>query len=262
MATPELPTNVYRVDPANGELAVVAGDVNRPNGLALFARRIEALRGRGGRDRRASSTPTTWWTATRLAGKRRRSSTPAPARPTACACDVDGNLWVGWGMGEAGLDGVSVFNPEGKLIGRIDLPERCANLCFGGRYRNRLFMCGEHVVYSLYVNTQGAHGELRPRASPWIARPSSGPSRGSSCCRPPGWPSPPSAMARGTPTRASTPRSRRRWRRRPLSGWIAPDFPPGLVHDAGPSASTPWASSSRRRSSRGWATRPPRPPTR
>jgi hypothetical protein len=41
---------------------------------------------------------------------------------------------------------------------QIDLSERCANLCFGGRRRNRLFMCGSTAVYSLYVNTQGAPG--------------------------------------------------------------------------------------------------------
>ena len=47
---------------------------------------------------------------------------------------------------------------QGKPIGRIDLPERCANLCFGGAHRNRLFMCGGTSMYSLYVNTQGASG--------------------------------------------------------------------------------------------------------
>lgn len=57
------------------------------------------------------------------------------------------------GMGQMDLDGVSVFNPAGKLIGRIDLPERCGNVCFGGRHRNRLFMCGSTSVYSLFVNT-------------------------------------------------------------------------------------------------------------
>jgi hypothetical protein len=45
-------------------------------------------------------------------------------------------------MGQEGLDGVSIFNPDGKLIGRINLPERCANLCFGGTQRNRFFMTG------------------------------------------------------------------------------------------------------------------------
>ena len=76
--------------------------------------------------------------------------------PDGLRVDVDGNLWVGWGMGAESLDGVSVFNSQGTLIGRIDLPERCANVCFGGRNRNRLFMCGSTSVYSLFVNTQGA----------------------------------------------------------------------------------------------------------
>ena len=55
-------------------------------------------------------------------------------------CDIDGNLWCGWGMGEPELDGVMVFAPDGTPIGRIALPERCANVCFGGLKRNRLFM--------------------------------------------------------------------------------------------------------------------------
>jgi gluconolactonase len=51
-----------------------------------------------------------------------------------------------------------IFSPEGKPIGKISLPERAANVCFGGPRRNRLFMAASHSVYSLYVNTQGAPG--------------------------------------------------------------------------------------------------------
>jgi len=72
-------------------------------------------------------------------------------------CDVDGNLWCGWGGGEQ-EDGVTIWNPAGTLIGRISLPERCANLCFGGVRRNRLFMAASQSVYALYVNTQGVAG--------------------------------------------------------------------------------------------------------
>ena len=72
-------------------------------------------------------------------------------------CDVDGNLWCGWGTG-ADINGVAVFNPEGKRIGAISLPERAANVCFGGLHRNRLFMAASHSLYSVYVNTQGAPG--------------------------------------------------------------------------------------------------------
>jgi gluconolactonase len=58
-------------------------------------------------------------------------------------------------MGAEELDGVHVFNPEGRLIGRIELPERCANVCFGGLHRNRLFMAATTSLYALYVNAQG-----------------------------------------------------------------------------------------------------------
>ena len=73
-----------------------------------------------------------------------------------------GNLWCGWGTSgapgtqAADHDGVRVFAPDGTAIGHIHLPERCANVCFGGRHRNRLFMAASHSVYALYVNTQGA----------------------------------------------------------------------------------------------------------
>jgi gluconolactonase len=73
-------------------------------------------------------------------------------------CDIDGNLWCGWGMGSAEHDGVMVFAPDGKPIGRIALPERSANVCFGGLKRNRLFMAASQSLYALYVNTQGAPG--------------------------------------------------------------------------------------------------------
>ena len=75
---------------------------------------------------------------------------------------MDGNIWCGWGGNGApgadsqALDGVMVFNPQGLAIGHIHLPERCANLVFGGPKRNRLYMASCHSVYALYVETQGA----------------------------------------------------------------------------------------------------------
>jgi gluconolactonase len=72
-------------------------------------------------------------------------------------CDVDGNVWASAGWIGDGFDGVHVFNPEGKLIGHIKLPETGSNLCFGGPKRNRLFITASQSLYSLYVNTRGAH---------------------------------------------------------------------------------------------------------
>ena len=95
---------------------------------------------------------------TRLANKRVLITAEADGTPDGFRVDMDGNLWCGWGMGRAELDGVKVFNPEGKPIGFIALPERCANLCFGGRKRNRLFMTASHSLYALYLNAQGTPG--------------------------------------------------------------------------------------------------------
>jgi gluconolactonase len=72
-------------------------------------------------------------------------------------CDTEGNVWCGFSGGE-GQDGVAVFAPDATLIGRILLPERCANLCFGGRKRNRLFMTASQSVYAVYVEAQGVPG--------------------------------------------------------------------------------------------------------
>jgi gluconolactonase len=72
-------------------------------------------------------------------------------------CDIEGNLWASAGWAGDGYDGVHVFDPEGKRIGLIKLPETTSNLCFGGPKRNRLFITASQSLFSLYVNTRGAH---------------------------------------------------------------------------------------------------------
>ena len=77
--------------------------------------------------------------------------------PDGLRCDVFGNVWVSSNAGRnVGYSGVTVWNPEGKLIGRIRLPEVCGNVCFGGPKRNRLFMAASQSLYALYVGVQGA----------------------------------------------------------------------------------------------------------
>ena len=77
--------------------------------------------------------------------------------PDGIRADVDGNLWVSSNAGRAvGYNGVTVWNPAGKLIGRIRTPEVVANICFGGPKRNRLFMAGSQSLYALFTATQGA----------------------------------------------------------------------------------------------------------
>ena len=157
VAKPELPTNVYRVDGKTGQITVAAGDINRPNGLAFSPDESKLYIVEAGLPQRVIQVYDVVDNGTRLSNKRKFLDA-GPGTPDGYRCDVDGNLWCGWGMGQEGLDGVSIFNPDGKLIGRIDLPERCANLCFGGTQRNRLFMAASTSIYSLYVNTQGAPG--------------------------------------------------------------------------------------------------------
>jgi gluconolactonase len=157
VATPELPTNVYRVDSRTRAITVVAGDLNRPNGLCFSPDESRLYVVEGGVSPRIIQAYDVVDAGAKLANKRPLLNA-GPGTPDGMRCDVDGNLWVGWGMGQEELDGVSIFNPDGKLIGRVSLPERCANLCFGGTYRNRLFMVASKNVYSLYVNTQGARG--------------------------------------------------------------------------------------------------------
>jgi len=72
-------------------------------------------------------------------------------------CDTEGNVWVGAGWVGPGYDGVHIFSPEGVRIGLILLPEICANICFGGPRRNRLFMAASQSLYAVYVEAAGAH---------------------------------------------------------------------------------------------------------
>ncbi len=152
-AEPELPTNVYRID-ASGAAAVVAEGINQPNGLA-FSPDESILYIVQSRSVPREILAFDVVIGKKLSNRRVLIGAGAKGTPDGFRVDVDGNLWCGWGMGEAGLDGVHVFNASGKLIGRIDLPERCANLCFGGLHRNRLFMAASTSIYALYVNTQG-----------------------------------------------------------------------------------------------------------
>ena len=155
-AIAELPYRVYRIDGRTGQTTIAVGDMERPNGLCFSPdeKRLYVVDTPGG-------TKTTHVydvvdDGTKLAnGRVFFDATPGYA--DGIRCDTEGNVWAGFSGGED-QDGVAVFAPDGKLIGRILLPERCANLCFGGMKRNRLFMAASQSIYSLYVEAQGAVG--------------------------------------------------------------------------------------------------------
>ncbi|RTL67876.1 MAG: SMP-30/gluconolactonase/LRE family protein [Hyphomicrobiales bacterium] len=155
---PEIDANVYRIDGETGKATIVAEGVLGPNGLCFSPdeTKLYLVESRGVPNRKILAYDV-------VDGGRKLANKSilidaGPGTPDGMRCDIDGNLWCGWGMGDAALDGVMVFAPDGAPIGRIALPERCANVCFGGLKRNRLFMAASQSLYALYVNTQGVAG--------------------------------------------------------------------------------------------------------
>jgi gluconolactonase len=162
-AEPELPfQGVFRIDPHSGRLEAMLTDLAGPNGLAFSPdeRTLYVV------ESRAKPHRLIWaWEVGdngRLSNRRLVVDAQGPGAIDGFAVDTTGHLWCGWGSdGTLGadaerLDGVRVFTPQGQAIAHIHLPERCANVCFGGARRNRLFMASSHSLYALFVNAQGA----------------------------------------------------------------------------------------------------------
>ena len=158
----ETPWAVYRIDPVTGALDRMIEDLAAPNGLAFSPDEsllylVES---------RATPHRKIWqYEAARgmpLANKRLFVDAQGPGAYDGIAVDAKGNVWCGFGgngsaeADPALLDGVRVYDAKGQTLAHIHLPERCANVCFGGAQRNRLFMASSHSLYALFVNVQGA----------------------------------------------------------------------------------------------------------
>src|SRR5215208_887135 len=164
----ELPTNVYRVDPGGRIDVVVTEDlVPDPNGLTFshdYRKLYVASTGKGPGDTGAGGKGEIYafdLGADNKASNRRLFSACTidgiKCSPDGLRCDVEGNLWASSNAGRAlGYSGVTVWNPAGKLLGRIRIPEVCGNLTFGGPKRNRLFLAASQSIYAVYVGTQRA----------------------------------------------------------------------------------------------------------
>lgn len=142
---------VYRVDGQSGRVALVTDEVIQPNGLCFspdYSRLYVADTGAG---------ETKAWAVdgTRLRNGRTfaRLTRPdgSPSGADGIRCDSHGNLWAG------ARPGVQIIAPDGDTIGLIRLPEVCANVCFGGAKRNRLFMASSQSLYAVFVGVSGAH---------------------------------------------------------------------------------------------------------
>jgi gluconolactonase len=164
----ELPTGTYRVDPS-GRVDLVVGEdlVPDPNGLVLspdYKKLYIVSTGKGPGDTGPGGKGEMWVfdvTSDNKATNGKLFSNfmvdGVKCGPDGVRCDVEGNLWCSSNGGRnVGYSGVTIWNPDGKLIGRIRLPEVCGNVCFGGPKRNRLFMAASQSLYAVYTATQGA----------------------------------------------------------------------------------------------------------
>ena len=158
-AEAELPRNVYRLDPHTGTATVVADDFARPNGVCFSPdERVLYVVDSGITHGGPSHIRAFDVEGARLRRGRVFAEDFVPGMTDGLRTDVDGNVWCSMGWGDPSEDGVRCYTPGGDLIGKIHLPEGCANLCFGGVKRNRLFMAASQSIYSLYVEAQGAIG--------------------------------------------------------------------------------------------------------
>jgi gluconolactonase len=164
----ELPTNCYRIDPSGRvDLVVTEDQVPDPNGLCFspdYKKLYVVSTGKGPGDTGPGGKGDVYsfdvGTDNKVSNRKLFSDFKVDGincGPDGVRCDVNGNLWASSNAGRhVGYNGVTVWTPEGKLIGRIRLPEVCGNICFGGPKRNRLFMAASQSLYAVYVNTQGA----------------------------------------------------------------------------------------------------------
>jgi gluconolactonase len=165
LAPLELKEAVYRIDGRTGKIDLVTDEGYKPNGLC-FSPDYKLLYMADTGTTHYPQAPKIIKVFDVVDGKSLRhgrtfTSMELPGKGTGLAdgirADKDGNIWAGAGWVGEGYDGVHIFAPSGERIGMILLPEICANICFGGSKRNRLFMAASQSLYAVYVDTQGAH---------------------------------------------------------------------------------------------------------
>jgi gluconolactonase len=153
----ELPVCVYRIDPATGASTVVADDFVRPNGLAFSPdEKLLYIVDSGITHGGPAHIRVFEVDGAVLRKGRIFAEDFAPGLTDGIRVDVDGNIWASMGWSNPAEDGVRCYLPSGELIGKIHLPEGCANVCFGGKKKNRLFMTASTSVYALYLHAEGA----------------------------------------------------------------------------------------------------------
>lgn len=159
----EIKEATYRIDPS-GKMEKVSDELFKPNGLCFSPdwRKLYVADTGFTHYPKAPKNIMVFDVAdgVRLRNPRQFTSMDLPPKGAGLAdgirADTDGNIWAGAGWVGPGYDGVHIFAPSGERIGQILLPEPCANVCFGGRRRNRLFMTAGQSLYAVYVEARGA----------------------------------------------------------------------------------------------------------
>ncbi len=153
----ELPSAVYRFDPANLEITKVIEDLEMPNGLAfsvnekiLYVSDSAAIQSRGTYYAQKAHHVFAYTMATDGRPKNRRIFAEInPGFPDGICIDQEDNVYVAAG------DGVHIFSVSGQLIGKILLPKRVNNLTFGGEENNILFICATDSVWGMHLHVKG-----------------------------------------------------------------------------------------------------------
>jgi gluconolactonase len=139
--------NIYRVDPATGEVSLAAEGFQGPNGLVFSAdeQRLYVS------DSRANHIRCFTVQEDGTLGDDRVFTTASAGGFDNIRFDDAGRLWVG-----ALDDGIHCYAEDGTLIGKISVPEIVANIAFGGPRRNRMFIAANTKLYSLVMSVTGA----------------------------------------------------------------------------------------------------------
>lgn len=146
-------SNVYRVDPASGDVALVAGDFVQPNGLAFSTDESTLYISDTGRTHVENCPAHIRAFAVGENGRLTDRGVFAKCQQglfDGFRLDTDGRIWTSAG------DGVHCYDPDGTLIGKILVPQVVANLCFGGPKRNYLYICGTTALYGMRLTVNGA----------------------------------------------------------------------------------------------------------
>lgn len=144
--------NVYRVDPASGDVKAVITDMVRPNGLAFTPDEMELFVADSGRTH-GEENPAHIRRFEVKGDRLGRSSVFADSKAglfDGFRFDRDGRLWTSTG------EGVECYKRDGTLLGRIKVPEVVANVTFGGAQRNVLYICGTTSLYAVRLMVNGA----------------------------------------------------------------------------------------------------------